>query len=100
MLRGTLERVTGIITGSDANIELKLCGALLDYGLEGEGIFDKRTWVVKTHYPERVGKSRFPTQRALLLVRSPLDCITSLFHMVATGSHEQSISNEDFVKFA
>lgn len=98
MLRATLERVMGIVTGSDANIELKLCGALMDMGLQGEGLFDKRVWVVKTHYPERVGKSKFPSQRALLLVRSPLDCITSLFHMTATGSHDLSISDEDFVK--
>lgn len=100
MLRATLERVMGLVTGSDANIELKLCGALMDMGLQGEGLVDKRVWVVKTHYPERVGKSKFPSQRALLLVRSPLDCITSLFHMTATGSHDLSISDEDFVKHA
>lgn len=33
MLRATLERVMGIVTGSDANIELKLCGALMEMGL-------------------------------------------------------------------
>lgn len=61
MLRATLERVMGLVTGSDANIELKLCGALMDMGLQGEGLVDKRVWVVKTHYPERVGKSKFPS---------------------------------------
>lgn len=68
-------------------------------GLAGEGLVDKRVWVVKTHYPERYGKTRFYAERCILLVRSPLDCITSLFNMVCSGSHDKSIHNGDFTRW-
>ena len=42
----------------------------------------------------------FPSNRALLLVRSPLDCIMSLFHMLGSSSHDKSISDVDFKIFA
>ena len=100
MLRGYLERVMGLVTGSDMDITKKLVGALHDLGLVGEGLVDKRVWVVKTHYPERWGKARFRAQRAIMLVRNPLDCITSLFNMVLSGTHDSSIADEDFQKFA
>ena len=69
-------------------------------GLAGEGLVDKRVLVVKTHYPERYGKTKFYAERAILLVRNPLDSIVSLFNMVCTGSHNKSIHDEDFTKFA
>lgn len=59
MLRATLERVMGVITGSDADIRAKLHGALMDEGLLGEGLVSKKVWVIKTHWPERSGKSVF-----------------------------------------
>lgn len=68
-------------------------------GLAGEGLVDKRVWFIKTHYPERYGKTKFGTERCILLVRSPLDCITSLFNMVCSGSHDLSIADFDFDKF-
>ena len=68
-------------------------------GLAGEGLVDKRVCVVKTHYPERYGKTKFGAERCILLVRSPLDCITSLFNMVCSGSHDLSIEESDFDKF-
>ena len=100
LLRATLEKVMGIVTGSDCDITKKLNVALMDMGLAGEGLVDKRVWVAKTHYPERYGKSKFPAQRAILLVRSPLDCITSLFNMVCSGSHDLSIADSDFALFS
>jgi hypothetical protein len=99
LLRAFLEKVTGLITGSDCDITKKLNVALMDLGLAGEGLVDKRVWVVKTHYPERYGKTRFGAERAILLVRSPLDCITSLFNMVCSGSHDLSIADSDFLQF-
>jgi len=72
----------------------------MDEGLVGEGLTDRRVWVIKTHFPERAGKHNFDAQRALFLVRSPLDCITSLFHMNLTGSHDLSITDADFRTFA
>jgi hypothetical protein len=68
-------------------------------GLNGEGLVDKRVWIVKTHYPERYGKSKFYAERSILAVRNPLDSITSLFNMVCTGSHNKSIDIGDYKKF-
>jgi len=100
MLRATLERIMGIVTGSDADLKAKLHGALMDEGLVGEGLCSKKVWVIKTHWPERSGKHNFDSERALLLVRSPLDCITSLFHMTLSGSHDLSVSEPDFKTFS
>lgn len=95
MLRSILEETTGIVTGSDADINTKLCGELMEMGLQGEGLADRRIWVCKTHFPERSGRARVPIDRALLLIRSPLDAILSLFHMMASGTHDCSITDED-----
>ena len=96
LLRATLEKIMGIVTGSDCDISKKLNVELMKLGLIGEGLADKRIWICKTHYPERYGKARAPIDRVILLVRSPLDSITSLFHMIGSGSHDLSISDEDF----
>lgn len=99
MLRAALEKIMGVVTGSDCNINLKLNVELMNMGLQGEGLIDKRVWITKTHYPERYASCRYGAQRAILLVRSPLDCITSLFHMLGSGSHDLSIADTDFEKF-
>ena len=88
----------GLVTGSDTDISKSLNLALMDAGLGGEGLVDRRVWVVKTHYPERYGKARYASERAILLVRSPIDCITSLFNMVCTDTHDLSISDQDYMK--
>jgi hypothetical protein len=100
LLRAYLEKVMGLVSGSDCDISKKLNVALMNMGLAGEGLVDKRVWIIKTHYPERYGKTKFGAERCILLVRSPLDCVTSLFNMVCSGSHDCSISDEDFEKFA
>ena len=89
----------GLTSGSDCDITKKLNKDLMLMGLAGEGLVDKRVWVVKTHYPERYGKTKFYAERAILLVRNPLDSITSLFNMVCTGSHNRSIHDDDYLKF-
>ena len=99
LLRAYLEKMMGLCTGSDCDIEKKLNKELLSMGLQGEGLVDKRVWVVKTHYPERYGKSKFYSERCILEVRNPCDAITSLFNMVCTGSHNKSIHNGDYQKF-
>ena len=63
----------GLVTGSDCDITKKLNCALMDLGLAGEGLVDKRVWVVKTHYPERYGKTKFGSERAILLIRKLLE---------------------------
>lgn len=99
LLRATLEKIMGLVTGSDCNIGLKLNQELMEMGLIGEGLVDRRVWIVKTHYPERYASSRFGAKRAVLLVRSPLDAIVSLFHMLGSGSHDCSMAEEEFVRF-
>ena len=99
LLRAYLEKIMGLTSGSDCDITKKLNKDLMLMGLAGEGLVDKRVWVVKTHYPERYGKTKFYAERAILLVRNPMDCITSLYNMVATGSHNRSIEDNDFNKF-
>jgi hypothetical protein len=71
----------------------------MDIGLEGEGVADKRVWLVKTHFPERSGSLFYATQKTILLLRSPLDCIISLFHMDCTGTHDCSILDSDFIAY-
>jgi hypothetical protein len=100
LLRAYLEKIMGLTSGSDCDITKKLNKDLILMGLAGEGLVDKRVWVVKTHYPERYGKTKFYTERSILLVRNPLDCMTSLYHMVCTGSHNKSIHDNDFIKFS
>ena len=99
LLRAYLEKIMGLTSGSDCDILKKLNKDLMLMGLAGEGLVDKRVWIVKTHYPERYGKTKFYAERVLLLVRNPLDCMTSLFNMVCTGSHNRSITDNDFEKF-
>ena len=59
LLRAYLEKIMGLASGSDCDITKKLNKELLFNGLAGEGLVDKRVWVVKTHYPERVGATKF-----------------------------------------
>ena len=62
-------------------------------GMKGESKYDSTVMVVKTHYPERSGMGMFNCKKAILIVRNPLDAIASLFNMIATGSHSESIGD-------
>lgn len=100
LLRGYLEKVTGLVTGSDTDTSHLLNKALLTAGLKGEGLVDKRVWVIKTHYPERFGGTKFGAERAILLVRNPLDCITSLWNMLGTMTHDLSLTDDSYERFS
>lgn len=100
MLRSTIEGLTGIATGSDADVQSKLVLELMEKGLVGEGLFDRRIWVCKTHFPERAGPARKACDRAILLIRSPMDAILSLFHMTGSSTHDCSITKDDIKKFS
>ena len=63
-------------------------------GMIGEGKINESVWIVKTHYPERIGHSEFKAHKCIVIVRSPIDCISSLFNMIATGSHTNSIPED------
>ncbi len=99
LLRGHLERVTGILTGSDGRVTRALNAQLKEYGLQGEGISDERVWIIKSHFPERLGDSEFKAEKVILLVRNPLDAFDSLFNMIATGSHNLSIADSEYTQF-
>ena len=99
MLRKYMEEITGVLTGSDCDIKRRLNQDLLEMGLKAEGITNNKVWMVKSHYPERVGATLFNVNKCVLIVRNPLDAITSLFNMVATGTHNYSIAEHDYEKF-
>ena len=99
LLRSIMEKVMGICTGSDNDITLGLVGALMDAGFDGEGIVDKRVWVVKTHYPANEGYKPYEADRNILLIRSPLDSLVSYFNLEGARSHSASINKEDYSNF-
>lgn len=93
-VRKLLEASTGIVTGSDSRPNRVLSASLLRFGYLGEGITDQSVWVVKSHFPERMGFIRFPVSRVVLLVRNPFDAIESYFHMAMTNTHDKTLSTE------
>ena len=87
LLRSYLEKLTKVYTGSDCDLRRPLNMQLKEMGLQGEGQLDDSVWIVKTHYPERIGREPFATNKCIVIVRNPLDAIFSLFNMVGTISH-------------
>ena len=64
----------------------------LTFFSSGEGVVDDSVWMVKTHYPERMGYLKFKARRIVLLVRNPFDAIESYFHMGMTNTHDKHLS--------
>ena len=93
LMRSLLEAKTGRVTGSDSRPNRKLAAELLRCGFTGEGVCDNSVWVVKSHYPERMGCRRFLARRCVLLVRNPFDSILSYFHMGLTNTHHRALSS-------
>ena len=58
---------------------------------------DDSVWIVKSHFPERIGSAPFKANKCIVIVRNPLDCIYSLFNMVGTTTHSESL-NEELLK--
>lgn len=92
--RKLLEGATGIVTGSDSRPNRPLAASLIRFGYVGEGITDQSVWIVKSHFPERMGFIRFPVKRVILVVRNPFDAIESYFHMGMTNTHDKCLSSE------
>jgi hypothetical protein len=99
LTRGYLEKITGLITGADGNMNSDLVRTLRDMGFLGEGITDKSTWIVKSHYPDSPGVGNYFVEKCLLIVRNPLDALPSMFNLISTQTHDKSIHQEDFFKF-
>ena len=92
LLRNYLEDISGIFTGSDCDIRRPLNRQLQMMGLSGEGKLDDSVWIAKTHYPERIGRDTCHATKCIVIVRNPLDAIFSLFNMVGTTTHNESLS--------
>ena len=98
LLRKLLETLTDVVTGSDTLPNRAMSEQLRGYGLVGESCVN-RTWVVKTHFPERYGWRRYKVQRGLLLVRNPFNAIDSYFNMQLTATHTQSLEDGEYERF-
>lgn len=61
---------------------------------------DESVWFVKTHFPERVGWKPFAVKKAILVVRNPWDAIDSYFNMTLTNTHNKSLAESQYVRFA
>lgn len=100
MVRKLIEEMTGIFTGSDTKPGRGMAEMLRNYGLEGEGECSRRSWVIKSHFPERLGWMRFPVQRGILLVRHPVNAIDSYFNMQLAACHDKSLCDSEYTRFA
>lgn len=89
-----------MLTGSDTAPSRTLSKALQECGVRGEGVVDDRVHVVKTHFPERRGFALFAAHRAILLVRNPWDVIDSYFNMTLTNSHNTTMHDSQYHRFA
>jgi hypothetical protein len=101
LLRTILERVTGIVTGSDTRPDRTLSKSLsLNHDLVGEGVTNHLlTPIIKTHFPERRGYMTYNAERIILLVRNPFDAIDSYWNMCATNTHTESVTDEIYMKY-
>ncbi|ESP04709.1 hypothetical protein LOTGIDRAFT_56203, partial [Lottia gigantea] len=77
-LRHMIQQVTGIATGSIFNDS-----SIYNHGFPGEGYRDDTVIVIKTH---KLGlKERKKYQKAVVLIRDPLDAIRSNFNVKGRG---------------
>ena len=100
LMRALLEQATGIVTGSDTRPDRTLSRKLMEGGLVGEGTLDDTVWLVKTHWPERVGYVRYRAARVILLVRNPWDAVDSYWNMCLTNTHDASMAEEMYARLA
>ncbi|TYZ64212.1 hypothetical protein PybrP1_011497 [[Pythium] brassicae (nom. inval.)] len=100
LMRGLLEKITGVYTGCDTRPDRSLSQELQQYGMKGEGVVDESVWFVKTHFPERVGWQPFAIRKAIVVVRNPWDAIDSYFNMTLTNSHNKSVHESQYARFA
>lgn len=67
---------------------------MIQAGLVGEGLFDERVWIIKSHYPESMTYHRYFNQRIILLIRSPIDTLSYYFDQICTESNKEFVSLE------
>ncbi len=105
--RTTFERLTGIVTGdtvkAGTGVDMKatyeqLLGNEKDGGFRGTSIVDQSIWMFKTHYPlvDPAESMNQKAGKALVIVRNPLDAITSFSQWFGTNSHCTSFADDNF----
>jgi hypothetical protein len=101
LMRTLLERVTGIVTGSDTRADRSLSLELAEqHDLVGEGVTQaSHVAFVKTHWPERTGATVYAGARAVVLVRNPYDAMDSYWNLNATKSHTKTLDDEVYERF-
>jgi hypothetical protein len=101
-----MEAITNTVTGSDMPPYLN--ADLQFLGMKGEGIIDDSVWIFKSHHPFRDKDSPLSSaNKAICVVRNPLDAILSFFSLMTTFSQARTIPpeklkevKESFEKFA
>jgi hypothetical protein len=101
LMRSLLERITGLVTGSDTRPDRNLSKELAEqHDLAGEGVtHPSRVIFVKTHWPERIGNQVYEGKRAVLIVRNPYDAIDSYWNLIATKSHTKTLADSVYDRF-
>lgn len=101
LMRTLLEKVTGVVTGSDTRPDRFLSLELAErHNLVGEGVsHPSMVAFVKTHWPERSGNLVFKGKRAILLVRNPYDAIDSYWNLNVTKSHTKTVTESVYERF-
>ena len=84
--------MTGVFTGSDMNSDLT-CHLWFQGRLAGEETVqsDNIVWITKTHWPMEspLGSKKFSANKAISIVRNPIDAIPSVFYLAITGTHSK-----------
>jgi len=93
MLRKYMESISGIHTGSD--MSLIITNGVQMMGMAGENHVpdDGTVWVTKSHWPSPpppMTQRDFTMDRAIVLVRNPIDVMSSMFLFINTGSHSMT----------
>ena len=100
MIRAYLDKITGIYTGSAIFFDNPMNKALKEGGLAGEAVNDKRVWIAKNHYPVSLGDTIFNSQKAILIVRNPLDVIPSQWNVSCTSTHSLSVHADTYTDYS
>mmetsp|Transcript_13517 Transcript_13517/g.9742 ORF Transcript_13517/g.9742 Transcript_13517/m.9742 type:complete len:88 (+) Transcript_13517:577-840(+) len=81
LFRKLIEQISGTITGSNLKNSFTHQLQLACEGFKGENITDDRVWAIKTHFPYVYNFMNKPVSgnRAIVIVRNPLDSLVSLF---------------------
>ena len=100
-LRRYLEEITGIYTGSDMLVEYTKNVQSLGLAGEGTGCDDNLVWITKTHYPMQSphGAHEFNGQRQIVIMRNPIDSLSSFAHLMFTGTQSLTPKEEYYKDF-